>query len=164
MALLTREAEQKIIDLLLNEGLVDPTLTHKIQEESSLNGVSVLSELASHKLVSDGMIAHATALIMGVPYVELKNIEIDQDILAQIPQEACVRVLAVPLGEKDGMLNVAMVDVTNVQATDYLSNLINRPIRVWMSSERGIREVLAQYHGDFSGVKEAVKETDTVKD
>ena len=58
------------------------------------------------------------------------------------------------------MLNVAMVDVTNVQATDYLSTLVNQPIRVWMSSERGIREVLAQNHGDFSGVKEAVRETD----
>ena len=53
-----------------------------------------------------------------------------------------------------------MVDVTNVQATDYLSNLVNQPIRVWMSSERGIREMLEQYHGDFSGVKDAVRETD----
>ena len=52
-----------------------------------------------------------------------------------------------------------MVDVTNVQSTDYISNLINQPIRVWMSSERGINEVLEQYHGDFSSVKEAVEET-----
>ena len=70
-----------------------------------------------------------------------------------------MRVLAIPLGEKDGLLNVAMADVTNVQSTDYISNLINQPIRVWMSSERGIREMLDQYRGDFSSVKEAVKET-----
>ena len=103
------------------------------------------------------MVAHATALIIGVPYVELKNITFDQDTLAKIPQEASERVMAVPLGEKDGMLNIAMVDVTNVQATDYLSNLVNKPIRVWMASERGIREALEQYHGDFTGVKEAVE-------
>ena len=65
-----------------------------------------------------------------------------------------------PIGEKDGMLNIAMVDVTNVQSTDYLSNLVNQPIRVWMSSERGVREMIEQSHGDFSGVKEAVNETD----
>ena len=159
MALLTKEAEEKIISLLLGEGLADPNLVHTVKEEAERENKSVLSELINRKLISDDMVAHATALIIGVPYVELKNIDIDQDILTEIPQEASVRVLAVPLGEKDGMLNVAMVDVTNVQATDYLSNLVNRPIRVWMSSERGIRSVLEQYHGDFSGVKEAVKET-----
>ena len=159
MALLTKEAEIRIIDLLLGEGLADPTLVQAVKEESERENKSLLSELVRRKLISDDMVAHATALIIGVPYVELKNIDIDQDILSIIPQEASVRVMAVPLGEKDGMLNVAMVDVTNVQATDYLSTLVNQPIRVWMSSERGIRSVLDQYHGDFSGVKDAVKET-----
>ena len=159
MALLTKEAEIRIIDLLLGEGLADPTLVQAVKEESERENKPLLSELVRPKLISDDMVAHATALILGVPYVELKNIDIDQDILSKIPQEASVRVMAVPLGEKDGMLNVAMVDVTNVQATDYLSTLVNQPIRVWMSSERGIRSVLDQYHGDFSGVKDAVKET-----
>lgn len=159
MALLTKEAEIRIIDLLLGEGLADPTLVQAVKEESERENKPLLSELVRRKLISDDMVAHATALIIGVPYVELKNIDIDQDILSKIPQEASVRVMAVPLGEKDGMLNVAMVDVTNVQATDYLSTLVNQPIRVWMSSERGIRSVLDQYHGDFSGVKDAVKET-----
>lgn len=159
MALLTKEAEEKIINLLLSEGLADPNLVQAVKEESIRENKPTLSELTRRKIISDDMVSHATALIIGVPYVELKNIDIDQDILSKIPMEASTRVMAVPLGEKDGMLNVAMVDVTNVQATDYLSTLVNQPIRVWMSSERGIRETLEQYHGDFSGVKEAVRET-----
>ena len=159
MALLTREAEEKIINLLRGEGLADANLVQAVKEEAERENKPVLAELVNRKLISDDMVAHATALIIGVPYVELKNVDIDQDILSRIPQDASTRVLAVPLGEKDGMLNVAMVDVTNVQATDYLSNLVNQPIRVWMSSERGIRSILDQYHGDFSGVKEAVKAT-----
>ena len=160
MALLTKEAEIRITDLLLNEGLADRNLVTTISQQAEAEGKSALTELKNRKIISDDMVARATAAIIGVPYVELKNITIDQDILSRIPAEASERVLAIPLGEKDGMLNVAMVDVTNVQATDYISNLINQPIRVWMSSERGIREMLDQYHGDFSGVKEAVRETD----
>ena len=114
MALLTKEAEAKIIDLLLNEGLADPNLVQAVREEAEREGKPVLAELTQRKIISDDMVAHATALIIGVPYVELKNIDIDQDILSKIPQEASTRVMAVPLGEKDGMLNVAMVDVTNV--------------------------------------------------
>ena len=160
MALLTKEAEQRIIELLLNEGLADRNLVDVIKQQVEAEGKSVLTELINRKIISDDMVARATAAILGVPYVELKNITIDQDTLSKIPGEASSRVLAVALGEKDGMLNVAMVDVTNVQATDYLSSLINRPIRVWMSSERGVRETLEQYHGDFSEVKDAVRETD----
>ena len=159
MALLTKDAENRIVNLLLMEGLADPNAVPPIVQEAEGAGKPVLAELENRGLINNDMVARATAAIIGVPYVELKNITIDQDILSKIPGDASSRVLAVPLGEKDGMLNVAMVDVTNVQATDYLSNLINQPIRAWMSSERGIREMLEKYHGDFSGVKEAVEET-----
>ncbi|MBR3157011.1 type II/IV secretion system protein [Candidatus Saccharibacteria bacterium] len=157
MASLTKDAENRIVNLLLAEGLADRNLVEEIKNK--IQDKSVLTELLNNKLISEDMVARATAAIIGVPYVELKNITIDQEILSKIPAEASARVLAISLGEKDGLLNVAMVDVTNVQATDYISNLINQPIRVWMSSEHGIREMLQKYHGDFSGVKEAVKET-----
>lgn len=159
MALLTKDAQERIVNLLLNEGLADRNLVLGIKEEAERSDKPLLAELINHKLISDDMVAHATAVIIGVPYVELKNITLDQEVLLKIPQEASSRVMAVPLGEKDGMLNVAMLDVTNVQTTDFLSNLVNKPIRVWMASERGIRDVLEHYHGDFSGVKEAVRET-----
>ena len=159
MAQLTKAAEQKIITLLVLEGLADKTLVENVQTEMSGSNGSVLTELKKRGVISDDMVAHATAIVIGVPYVELKNISIDQEILSIIPYEAQARVLAVPIGEKDGLLNVAMTDVTNVQTIDYISNLLNRPLRVWMSSERGIREMLEKNHGDFSGVKEAVKES-----
>ncbi|MBR3324369.1 type II/IV secretion system protein [Candidatus Saccharibacteria bacterium] len=150
MATLTKEAEQRILSLLLAEGLVDPTLAGAAQD---------LDQLINEHAITSDMVSHATAVIIGVPYVELKNIIIDQDILLKIPYEAQSRFMVVPLGEKDGMLNIAMSDVTNVQATDYISNLINQPVRVWMSSERGIKEMLEKNHGDFASVKEAVKDT-----
>ena len=158
MALLTKEAENKITSLLVAEGLADGNLVNSISSGVPADQ-SVLTELIKRGVINDSMVARATAVLINVPYVELKNVAIDQDVLMLIPQDAQTRVLAIPLGEKDGVLNIAMADVTNVQATDYLSNLVNRPIRVWMSSERGIREMIEKNHGDFSGVTEAVRET-----
>lgn len=159
MALLTKEAEHKITSLLVAEGLADGNLVNAVNNELLNSNQSVLAELTKRGVINEDMVSRATALLVGVPYVELKNVVIDQDILSKIPQDAQMRVMAIPLGEKDGILNIAMADVTNVQATDYLSNLINKPIRVWMSSERGIREMIEKNHGDFSGVTEAVRET-----
>ncbi|MEE0888255.1 MAG: GspE/PulE family protein [Candidatus Saccharimonadaceae bacterium] len=159
MSDLSVESEGRIIDLLIDEGLVDYGVVDNVRQRIAAEGGSVIKDLLSKKIISDDMVAHATAVITGVPYVELKNIDIDQDILGKIPRDAALRVTAVPIGERDGVLNVAMLDAGNVQFTDYLASLVNQPIRVWMSSERGIREAIDQYHGDFSGVSEAVKET-----
>ena len=161
MALLTKDAEERIVALLVGEGLADAQFVQSVRNEIEGSGKPIVTELKNRGAINDDMVARATAAIIGVPYVELRNIVIDQDILAIIPYEAQQRALAIPLGEKDGLLNVAMTDVTNVQVTDYISNLINRPIRVWMSSERGVREMLEKNHGDFSSIKEAVKETNT---
>ncbi len=158
MTVLTQEAEDRIIDLLVNEGLVDKNAVFTIRNESNDEG-TILAQLVRRGFANPEMAARAAASVIGVPYVELKNITIDQDILSKIPFEAQNRTLVVPLGEKNGILNVAMVDVTNVQLTDYLSNLVNKPIRIWMSSERGVREILEKNHGDFAGVREAVNET-----
>ncbi len=164
MALLTKDAEIRIAELLLSEGLADRRLVTAVEQELASTNKSVLTELVNRKIINSEMVARATAAIIGVPYVELKNITIDQETLARIPGDASNRVHAVALGEKDGMLNVAMVDVTNVQTTDYLSNLINQPIRVWMASEQGIKEVLDQFHGDISSVRDVVSDADASTD
>ena len=53
--------------------------------------------------------------------------------------------MAVPLGEMQHRLVVAMLDADNVQAVDFLSNRIGRPLKVYVASEAGIRQVLQQY-------------------
>lgn len=167
MTLLNKEVEERVVNLLINEGLADGNLILGLKQQYDFENRPLIDELINRKIINYDMVARATAAVTGVPYVELKNITLSQGILSLIPADAAMRVIAVPLGEKDGMLNVAMADVTNLQATDYLSSLVNMPIRVWMASEHGIREMLEQYHGDFSSVNEAVKETrdeETIRD
>ena len=53
--------------------------------------------------------------------------------------------MAVPLGEMQHRLVVAMLDADNVQAVDFLSNRIGRPLKVYVASEAGIRQILHQY-------------------
>jgi len=46
-------------------------------------------------------------------------------------------------------LVVAMLDADNVQAVDFLSNRIGRPLKVYAASEEGIRQVLGQYQNQI---------------
>ena len=159
MAILTKPEQEKIIELLTSEGLVDPKLVSEAVQKINYENKPLIASLIAQKLINENMVARATAMIMGVPYVELKNIRLEQEVLLRLPLEASQRVMAISLGEKDGLLNVAMLDAMNVQAVDFLSSLANMPIRVWMASEEGIKAALAQYRGDFSSVREAVQTT-----
>ena len=53
--------------------------------------------------------------------------------------------MAVPLGEMQHRLVVAMLDAGNVQAVDFLSNKIGKPLKVYSASESGIKQILKQY-------------------
>ena len=159
MALLTRDLQDRVVSLLVDEGLVDGDIVKVIRGDPEKSKQPILSVLSTEKHVTGEAITHATAVVMGVPYVNLKNVTIEQETLLNLTQDVAERSMAVALGEKDGRLTIAMLDVTNVQATDYLATLTKKPIRSVMASEDGIRAVLMQYRSDFSSIKRAVKQT-----
>ena len=157
MALLTKDIQERVVSLLQDEGLVDVNKVAAVRQSTATSKQPILAALVSQKITSSETIAHATACVMKVPYVNLKNVRIEQEILLNLPQDVAERSMAVPLSEVDGRLAVAMLDVTNVQATDYLATLIKKPIRTVMASEDGIRAILIQYRSDFSSVKKAAQ-------
>ncbi len=159
MALLTKESLARVIELLVSEGLVDQANVEKTQAEAAQTRQPLLQMLVAQRVVSDGMLAHATAVVMGVPYVDLKNVEMDQATLTLLPMEVAERSMAVPLGENNGQLVVAMLDTGNIQSIDYLSTFTGKAVRAVMASNEGIRAVLKQYRADFTGVEQAVKVT-----
>ena len=155
MTLLTHEAQEKVVALLISEGLVSREKVQEVVEEVAKTKQPLLATLTARKITDAETITHATAVVMNVPYVSLKNVLFDPEILALLPLDVISRTMVVPLGEKNGQLYVAMLDVSNVQQTDYLSQLTQKPIR--MASEEGIKSAIAQYRGDFTAVERAVK-------
>ena len=155
MALLTKDIQERVVNVLVEEGLVDQQKVDQLRLQVAQSKQPILSALVAQKLTTSETIAHATAAVMKVPYVNLKNVKMEQETLVNIPQDVAERSMAVPLMVADGRLTVAMLDVTNVQATDYLSTLVKMPIRTVMASEEGIRAILVQYRSDFSSVKKA---------
>ena len=159
MALLTKDLQEQVVKLLVSEGLVSAEQVQEAQAEVLKTRQPILTLLTSRKITDDETISHATAVVLKVPYANLNNVRMDQEILTLIPHEVAERSMVVPLGEKNGAIYVAMLDAQNVQSTDYLSTLVQKPIRTVMASEVGLRAALSQYTGDFSAVQKAVKST-----
>lgn len=157
MALLTTDMQDKLITLLTEEGLVAADILQGAQDEAASTNKPLLGILTDQGIVDEELLIHATAQVSGVPYVNLTNSVIDQNVLSLLPEDIAERFMAVPLAEVQNRLAVAMIDANNVQAVDYLANRIQRPLKVFMASEAGVRHVLDQYRTDLSSVDEAAE-------
>lgn len=157
MALLTEDFQQKILDTLRAEGLLDAATIDQAKKDAAAANKSVITQLSEAGQVDEELLAHVTAQVSGVPYINLSTAMIGQEILQLLPKETAERFMAVPLADLQNRLAVAMIDAGNVQAVDYLSSMIQRPLKVYMASEASVRRVLEQYKTDLSSVDVAAK-------
>ena len=159
MALLTADMQERLVKLLLDEGLVEAASVEAARQAASGDKKSLFEELIGQKLIDEEMLTHGVAQVSGVPYVNLLATTVDQKILDLLPNDIAERFMAVPIAEIKNRLAVAMLDANNVQTVDYLANRIQRPLKVFMASEDSIRHVLDQYKTDLSSVNEAAQLT-----
>ncbi|MFC2317092.1 MAG: GspE/PulE family protein [Candidatus Saccharimonas sp.] len=157
MALMTDDMQEKLIKLLTDEGLVSRDVIKQAAQTAKQSNAPLLATLTSNGTIDEELLTHAIAQVSGVPYVNLTSSIIDQSILSLLPSDIAERFMAVPLAEVQNRLAVAMIDANNVQAVDYLANRIQRPLKVFMASEAGVRHVLDQYKTDLSSVDEAAQ-------
>lgn len=145
MNVLSATAQQQVEDELVKAGVISADKLKELQEKSESDKLPVFSLLVKEGGVSNEQLTKVMAHVNKVPYVNLSTAHIDTKVLDLLPQDIAERYMAVPLGEMQHRLVIAMLDADNVQAVDFISNKIGRPLKVYAASEEGIRQVLKQY-------------------
>ena len=82
MALLTDDIQDKLIELLINEGLIEKSVIDDALKRASENNKPLFSLLSEEGLLDNELLVHGVAQVSGVPYVNLSNSVISQDILS----------------------------------------------------------------------------------
>ncbi len=152
---LTADIQEKLKSVLIEEGLVDAEVMQKSEAEAARTNRDLETVLINSDIVDEELIVHGIAYVSGVPYINLTSSIISQENLGLLRQDIAERLMAVPLAEVRNRLAVAMVNAGDVQAVDYLSTQIQRPVKVFMASEASIKHVLDQYKTDLSAVDKA---------
>lgn len=150
MSVLSATAQKQVEDQLISHKAISPKTLDNLKTQAKQQGVPVLSLLATSGQVDDETLTKIVAGITNVPYVNLSRARIEPEVLDLLPLDIAERYMAVPLGEMQNRLVVAMLDADNVQAVDFLSNKIGRPLKVYAASEAGIRNILRQYQSNIS--------------
>ncbi|MEO8785206.1 MAG: GspE/PulE family protein [Candidatus Saccharimonadales bacterium] len=146
MSVLSAETVAQVENRLVKDGLVPAAKLKEAKSQAVNKNSPLFSYLVSSGSLTNEQLTKTVATVTNVPYVNLSQAHIDTEVLALLPQDIAERYMAVPLGNIQHRLVVAMLDADNVQAVDFLANKIGRPLKVYAASEEGIRRVLSQYH------------------
>src|SRR5262245_48145651 len=82
--------------------------------------------------------AQRTAARLGIPYVDLTDFPIDQDLFRNIPVDLMFRYNFIPWKVENGRLVVVMSDPSDVLMVDELETLLGRGLSICVGTRQAI--------------------------
>lgn len=152
MSVLSEESQKQVEELLVKEKVLTQAELNSQRDAAKKKKEPLLSYMVQAQKLDIEKLTKAIADVTNLPYVNLSESKSDPEVLKLLPKDIAKRFMAVPLGQMQNRLVVAMLDANNVQAVDFLSNKIGKPLKVYMASEVGIIKVLEQYTADLEEV------------
>jgi len=99
-----------------------------------------------------------------IPSRELKDVDSSGKVLEYIPEESAEHYQAVPLGVKDGVLEVGAIDPNNLETRDalnFISARIGMPYKLFSITKKDFDLVLERYKGLSGEVTKALDELES---
>ena len=164
-------SRQKIANALVKLELLTPEQVAQLKDKSVSTG-RPLEEIAHDMgLVSDEDLAKATGEVMGLPYVDLRQVEIDRKILFKIPERVAKQYLVAAFARSgSNRYKVAMADPRDVQAlqaVEFATKQGALQADLYIASTESLRAVIQQYGsltGEVTDVLNAAKAEEEVED
>src|SRR6202034_3455191 len=121
--------------------------------------------LVSQGKIRDDNLRRMQAYVLGIPFVELKSKKIPFETLSLIPDPVARTNNIVAYKKTDEALEVAMLDVDNLSAIDFVKKKVHLKILPRLTDEESIKSVIVQYQkslkAEFGDIIQ--KESETLK-
>lgn len=152
-----------VTDILLNKKLISKDDIKEIKKRTS--GGEMLDQVLIEMGVHPEDILTARGEFLNIPIRNIGEASVPFEALDYIPEESSAHYRFVPIGLKDGTLEVGIVDPDNIEAKDALSFIASKkniPYKVYLISSTDYAKVIEQYKGIGGEVSRALSELETV--
>jgi len=146
-------ADTSLIRFLAQRGWVSREDAEAIAEDARTRGFedSVIELLGRRGVVGEAQLAGLLSSSLNLPYVDLAAEALDPSVAGLVKEELAMKALAVPLAERDGVLEVAVAnpfDRDNIRAIEFATG---RRVKIRLATLTAVRDALKHlYHLDES--------------
>ncbi len=137
---------ERLGELLVREDLITPLQLQKALEETKRSGGRLGAELAKLGFLEENELTAFLSRQYGVPSINLKEFEIDPDVIQLIPRDVVSKHQVIPVNRTGSTLIVAMADPSNIFAVDDIKFLTGYNVEVVVAAEQDIAEAEEKYY------------------
>jgi type IV pilus assembly protein PilB len=159
----TQRKTKQLGQIMLELGFITSEQLDLALEEHRRSPKSLGRVLIDMGYIKEGDLVRALAEQVGLEFVDLTEYPIDATATALLPEALARRYRAMPIGERDGKLLVAMSDPANVYALDDIRTITGRDVQPVVATANDVERAIQKYAGMDSQVEAlaAVAEADT---
>jgi type IV pilus assembly protein PilB len=151
-------------ELLVRENLISVQQLRKAQEEQQKTGTRIGTALIKVGAIEESKLTDFLSKQYGVPAINLKEFDVEPDIIKLVPKDVASKHLVVPVNRAGSALIVAMCDPSNIYAVDDLKFLTGYNIEAVVASEPAIREAIERFYAEKGPSLESIVEDMGVDD
>src|SRR5215813_1337048 len=135
-------------ELLVRENLISVQQLRKAQEDQHRHGTRIGAALIKTGAIEESKLTDFLSKQYGVPAINLKDFDIDVEIIKLVPREVAEKHLVIPVNRAGPSLIVAMCDPSNIYAVDDLKFLTGYNVEPVVASEVSVREAIEKYYAE----------------
>jgi type IV pilus assembly protein PilB len=140
-------------EILVRRGVLGPD---QLKEAHRMESSTVEDALIKLGYADADDIMKAKAEQHGLPFVELREIEIPPSVIELVPESLARENIVMPLSQESGAIRVIMHDPLDFETIDKLRFVLNREIEVSLAPKEAIVEAINKYYGSASTETESV--------
>src|SRR3989344_2196716 len=152
-----------ILEVLAEKNIIKAKDIDKIKDKAKSSNRKVEEVLEEAGIKNDEILA-AYGDYYKIPTRELRNQDVSFSLLKYIPEESAAHYRFVPIGLKDGVLEIGIVDPDNIEARDalnFIASKLNIPFKIFLITKHDFDEIIKAYKGLSGEVTKALSELET---
>jgi len=149
-----------LLSILEEKGLVTAQDATEISEEARSSGAS-LEKVLDKRGIEIAKVLEALSDHYGMPARTLTLEPIGKEVLELIPEESARHYRFIPIAQKDGAIEVGIVDPDNIEALDalqFISGRVGMPYKLFIISVTDFDRVIGEYESLKDDVGAALSE------
>ena len=137
--------DQQLKEFIIDSGLISLKDFKEVEKESLEKNENLEKVLLRKGKIDQNELRRVQAMILGIPFVDLKNQKIDFEILSLIPEPVARNHNIIAFKKGPDFLEVAMLDSTDLSAIDFVRKKVALRILPRLTDAESIKSVLLQY-------------------
>lgn len=130
---------------LVDSGLISAKEIDSLASEAASNGKSLEEIILNHGRLSEDDLRRAKAYVLGIPFADLRRIQIPKEVLSLIPEPVARRHNIVAIERTGDHLAVAMLDPEDIASVDFIKKSVGVKILPRLTDVESMKKALLQY-------------------